>query len=148
MKFEELAGLEHIKCMIDGRVPHASIADTIPMRIVSAGDGYALIEARADKSHLNPLGGVHGGFAATVLDGVTASAVHTMMAPGEGYATLEISIKMFRPVPLDEKLFAEGKIMNISRSVACSEGWLRNGEGKILAYANATFSISRKQTAF
>ena len=131
--------------MIDGTIPNAPIADTIPMRITEAVKGFAKIHARADKNHLNPLGGVHGGFAATVLDAVTACAVHTIIDADEGYATIEISIKMFRPVPSGENIIAEGRIMNISKSLACSEGWLKNHEGKVLAYANSTFSLFKNR---
>jgi acyl-coenzyme A thioesterase PaaI-like protein len=77
-----MSGLEVFQAMRDGKLPHPSMADTIPMRVTEASPGYVKFSARADRRHVNPLGGVHGGFAATVLDSVTGCAVHTLLSFG------------------------------------------------------------------
>src|SRR5213594_4149081 len=63
-----MSGLEVFEAMRDGKLPHPTMADTIPMRVTEASPGYVKFSARADRRHVNPLGGVHGGFAATVLN--------------------------------------------------------------------------------
>ena len=138
-----MSGLEMMQAMISGKIPIASIAVTIPMKGISVEHGRIVFEATADERHLNPLGGVHGGFAATVLDSVTGCAVHTVLEPGVGYATVDLNIKMMRPVSVNVPLIAEGKIINISKSLAISEGSLKDSEGKLYAHATATCMIKR-----
>lgn len=99
--------------------------------------------ARADNRHLNPLGGVHGGFAATVLDSVTGCAVHTMLEAGVGYGTVDLHIKMLRPVPRDVDLIAEGRVFHLSRNLGVPEGTLKTLDDKIIAQGSATCLIQR-----
>src|SRR4029450_1576787 len=68
MNLREMSGLEGFQAMRAGTLPHPTMADTIPMRVTEASPGYVKFHARADRRHVNPLGGVHGGLAATVLD--------------------------------------------------------------------------------
>ena len=74
-----MTGLELMQAMLDGAIPAPSISSTIPMQGVSVESGKVVFQARADERHLNPLGAVHGGFAATVMDTVTGCAVHTLL---------------------------------------------------------------------
>ncbi|MFK7200600.1 PaaI family thioesterase [Acinetobacter baumannii] len=94
-------------------------------------------------NHLNPLGGVHGGFAATVLDSVTGCAVHTMLPAGVGYGTIDLNVKMCRPLPQNQVLIATGKVINLSKNLGISEGKITDEEGKLYAYATATCMIIR-----
>ncbi len=141
MKIEEMTGLEILQAMALGELPRASITTTIPMSIIKAEEGKVVFHAIADDSHLNPLGGVHGGFAATVLDSVTGCAVHTLLGAGVGYGTIDLNIKMIRPVPKNEELIAEGKVINMSKSLGISEGTLKSQDGRLLATATATCMI-------
>ena len=134
-----MTGLELMQAMLDGKLPPPSISTTIPMQGVAVESG----NARADERHLNPLGAVHGGFAATVMDTVTGCAVHTLLGAGEGYGTIDLNVKMTRPVPRDVDLVAEGKVINLSRSLAVSEGTLKDAEGKLYAHATATCMLMR-----
>jgi uncharacterized protein (TIGR00369 family) len=140
-----LSGLELVQAMVAGTFPRPSIADTIPMQFLEARSGYVKFSARADHRHINPVGGVHGGFAATVLDSVTGCAVHTMLEAGIGYGTIDLHIKMLRPIPRDAELIAEGKLLHLSRSVAASEGSLKTGDGKLIAHATATCFVIRNE---
>ena len=133
-----MTGLELMQAMLDGTIPPPGISITIPMQGVAVESGKVVFQARADERHLNPLGAVHGGFAATVMDTVTGCAVHTLLGPGEGYGTIDLNVKMMRPVPRDVDLVAEGNVINISRSLAVSEGTLKDAEGKLYAHATAT----------
>jgi uncharacterized protein (TIGR00369 family) len=143
MSIENMTGLEIMQAMGSGEIPLASIAKTIPMKVLSAEVGKVVFEAKADERHINPLGGVHGGFACTVMDSVTGSAVHTMLDPGVGYSTIDLNVKMLRPVPLNVSLIAEGKVINISKTLGISEGILKDEAGKIYAHSTATCRILR-----
>lgn len=92
-------------------MPHNNaITDTVPMRLTELDMGSIKCVIKADSRHIIPLGGVHGGLAATVLDSVTGCALHTILEAGVGYGTVDINIKMMRPMPLNEELQAEGKL--------------------------------------
>ncbi|PCJ83740.1 MAG: phenylacetic acid degradation protein [Thiotrichaceae bacterium] len=143
MLMENMSGLEMMTAMVEGRIPMPSIAMTIPMKGIAVEYGKIIFEATADDRHLNPLGGVHGGFSATVLDSVTGCAVHSTLDPGVGYATIDLNLKMLKAVPMNVSLIAEGRIINISRSLGVSEGSLKDLEGQIYAHATATCMIRR-----
>ena len=144
MKIEEMTGLEVLQAMALGELPRASITTTIPMTFVKIEEGRVLFHAIANDSPLNPMGGVHGGFAATVLDSVTGCAVHTLLNAGVGYGTIDLNVKMIRTVPKNEKLIAEGKIINLSKSLGISEGTLKSQDAKLLATATATCMIIKR----
>ncbi|HGM7288844.1 TPA: PaaI family thioesterase [Serratia marcescens] len=139
----KMTGLALLQAAMDGKIPPASIAETVPMKPAEVKEGYIRIVARADERHLNPLGGVHGGFAATVLDSVTGCAVHSTLGAGTGYGTVDLQVKMLRPVPKDIDLIAEGRLVYASKNVAFAEGTLKTAEGKLLASATATCFIIR-----
>ncbi|MEM7207597.1 MAG: PaaI family thioesterase [Pseudomonadota bacterium] len=144
MKYENLTGLEILQGICCGDLPHPAIAKTIPMRFLKAEHGYVFFEATANETLMNPMDGTHGGFAATVLDSVTGCAVHTVLEANIPYGTIELNVKMMRPVPLNVALNAEGKVINVSRSLGVSEGTLKTPDGKLLAHATCTCMIVRK----
>ena len=139
----EMTGLEFLQAMIEGHIPPASISKTIPMQPTEISEGSVTFKAQADHNHLNPLCVVHGGFAATVLDSVTGCAVHTMLPAGVGYGTIDLNVKMCRPLPQNQVLIATGKVINLSKNLGISEGKITDEEGKLYAYATATCMIIR-----
>ncbi len=143
MKIEEMTGLEILQAMTRGEFPHPSMANTIPMQIIKAEEGTVVFSAIADDRHLNPMGGVHGGFASSVLDTVTGCAIHTLLGCGVGYGTIDLSIKMIRPVPRNEELIAHARVLNLSRSLGISEGTFKSKAGKLLATATTTCMIKK-----
>ena len=136
-----MTGMEILRSMMDKELPYPTICNTFPMYIAQVDKGKIIFHVTANDSHLNSMGGVHGGFSATVLDTVTGCAVHTLLDSGIGYATIDLNIKMIRPIPKDEKLFAVGEIINISKSLGISEGSLKTKDGKLLATGTATCMI-------
>ena len=94
------------------------------MKVVQVEEGKVVFNAIANEKHLNPQGGDHGGFAATVLDSATGCAVHTLLGAGVAYCTI-----------------AEGTVINISKSLGISEGILKNEDGKLYATSTATCMI-------
>lgn len=139
----DMSGLDLLRAAVAGTFPPSSMASTIPMAFAAVDPGYVRVRAHADERHLNPLGGVHGGFAASVLDSVTGCAVHSMLEAGVGYGTIDLQIKMLRPVPRGEELVAEGRAVHVSRNIATSEGTLKTQDGKLLATATATCFLKR-----
>ncbi|MBR9727247.1 PaaI family thioesterase [Shewanella intestini] len=138
-----MTGLQLMQAMMTGKLPAPSITRTIPMTMTQAQFGAVNFEAHADENHLNPMGAVHGGVAATILDSATACAVHSALGDKESYATIDLQIKMVRPLPMYETIYAEGKLQNMSKSIAISEAKLTNKAGKLLATATCTCLIKR-----
>ncbi|NVJ60659.1 MAG: PaaI family thioesterase [Gammaproteobacteria bacterium] len=141
MKPPHMSGLEFIQAIIDGKIPHPSMAETIPMKMVKAIQGEVTFEVKADDRHTNPMGGVHGGFAATVLDSITGCAIHTELEPGIGYGTIDLNVKVVKPIPKDETLIATGRVINISKRLGVSEGRIMDQNGKLIAYGTSSCMI-------
>ena len=141
MSITDLNGLQILQAMCEGTIPSPSMSQTIPMIAGHVEKGFVDFTVKADHRHLNPLGGVHGGFAATVLDSVTGCAVFSMLDAGVGYGTIDLNVKMCRPIPTNIELKAIGKLINLSRSLGIAEGKITDSEGKLYAHATATCMI-------
>ena len=141
MDIKNLSGLQIMQEMCNGNLPMPSMATTIPMKPTLIESGQVTFEVQADQHHLNPLGDVHGGFAATVLDTVTGCAIHTVLEAGAGYGTIDLNIKMCRPIPQNRPLTAIGQLINTSKNLAISEGKIIDEDGKLYAHATATCMI-------
>ena len=145
MNIQQLSGLETLEKFKDGVFPHPTMAITIPMEIKDVKKGSIEFTAVANDMHLNPMGGVHGGFAATVLDSATGAAVHTMLLPGESYGTIDLNVKMLKPVPKEIELRAKGTVIHISGRLGISEATLKDHEGNLYAHATSTCMILRRK---
>jgi len=135
-------GLSFLKALIAGEFPAPPIAETVGFSLVEVELGRALFTATPAFRHYNPIGVVHGGFAATLLDSCVGCAVHTTLAKGEAYTTLELKINLTRA--LTDKVgpvFAEGRVIHRGRQVATAEGDLKDGAGKLYAHATTTCMI-------
>ncbi len=141
MNIEKLTGLEFLDAMRANALPHPPICKTIPMQIDHVEEGKIVFHVSANDKHINSMGGIHGGFSATVLDTVTGCAVHTLLGENIGYATIDLNVKMVRPIPKNEQLVAEGNVINLSKSLGISEGTIKNREGKLFATGTATCMI-------
>ena len=141
MIYEKMSGYEIMQSILREELPHPTMSETIPMKFLQVEKGKVIFNAIANEKHLNPQGGVHGGFAATVLDSVTGCAIHTLLGVGVAYGTIDLNVKMMRPVPKNTNLIAEGKVINISKSLGVSEGTLKSDDGKLYATSTATCLI-------
>lgn len=147
MQHHKMTGLELMQAFAQGLLPRPGIADTMPMEATTVEAGRVVFTATADQRHTNPMGGVHGGFAATVLDTVTGCATHTVLPAGESYGTTDLNIKICRPLPFNQPLIAEGRVINAGRNLVISDGTIRDQEGKLYAHATATCMIIRQREA-
>ena len=143
MNPKEMSGLQIMQAMCKGIIPPPSMSLIIPMVAGEVSEGHVVFTVKADERHLNPLGSVHGGFAATILDSVTGCAVFSLLEAGVGYGTIDLNVKMCRPIPLNQELIAYGDIINISKSLGISEGKIVDQDGKLYAHATATCMIIR-----
>lgn len=138
-----MTGLEFMQAFCEGKTVAASISTTMGMRLVEVESGRAVFEATPDARHLNPMGGVHGGYACTVLDSVTGCAVHTVLEAGVGYGTVDLAVKMLRPLKPGQTYRAEGRVLHVSSRLGVSEGSMIDSEGRLVAHATCTCMILR-----
>ena len=108
MNIEKMTGLEIMEAIIKEELPHPTITESIPVKVMKVEKGKVVFNAIAINKHPNTQCVVHGEFASTVLDSVTGCAVHTLLGAGVAYGKIDLNIKMIRPVPKDENLIAEG----------------------------------------
>ena len=134
-----LSGLEQLRVMMESdRRP--GIGETLTIRLIEVDDGRVVFEATPDIHVYNPLGTVHGGFAATMLDFACGYAVLSKMLPGQNFSTLEIKVAYHKPMTKDTgPVRAEGKIITFGRRAAFTEATLIDLDGRL--YASATSSL-------
>lgn len=134
-----LTGLEQLKAMLEtDRRP--GIGETLDIRLIEVEDGRVVFEATPDIHLYNPLGTVHGGFAATMLDFACGYAVLSKMVPGQSFSTLEIKVAYHKAMTKETgPVRAEGKIVTFGRRAAYTEARLTDRDGKL--YASATSSL-------
>jgi uncharacterized protein (TIGR00369 family) len=132
-------GIELLRRMLAGEVPAAPIARTLDFLLIEVEPGYAVFQGRPGPQHYNPLGTVHGGWFATLLDSAVGCAVHAAMPAGKAYTTLELKINLVRAltdrVPL---VRAEGRTIHVGAQTATAEGRLVGPDGKLYAHATTT----------
>lgn len=132
-------GLEVFAMMFSGEIPYAPIAQTLDFQIIEVAYGRTVFQGQPMQRHYNPLGSVHGGWFATLLDSAVGCAVHTTLAPGRGYTTAELKINIVRPltdrVPL---VRAIGEVIHVGRRMATADGRIVGPDGKLYAHASTT----------
>jgi uncharacterized protein (TIGR00369 family) len=135
----QLSGIEQLKARLFGSEPFEGIAKTIGFHPVTIEDGFVVFESTPTRAVYNPIGTVHGGYAATLLDSAMGCAVHTRMKAGQGYTTLELKVAYHRAMT-DESgpVRAEGRVISLGRRAAFAEGKLLDGKGRLCATATTT----------
>jgi uncharacterized protein (TIGR00369 family) len=140
----ELSGLDFLRSLIDEqrRVP---IGMTLGFTLVEVDEGRAVFEAEAGPWAYNPLGSVHGGWYAAVLDAPLGVALHTTLPRGEGYTTLELKVNLVRPVRPDTGVLrAEVRVVHRGRRTAVTEARMVDASGNLYAHATSTCLILGK----
>ena len=135
-------GLTFLRGLLEGKFPAPPIAQTLGFDLSEVDDGRAVFTGLPQERHYNPIGTVHGGFAMTLLDSALACAIHTTLAKGEAYTTLEIKVNLVRPLTKDTgPVRAEGRLIHRGRTLATSEGDIKDSGGKLYAHATTTCMI-------
>ncbi len=142
LKGQTLSGIEYLNAMFNGELPPPPILKLFGINAGTVAPGLVTMTLPIGEYLYNPIGSVHGGAAATLLDSVMGCAVHSLLAQGQSYATLEIKINYLRPMTdaLVEVL-AEGKVINAGRRAAFAEGKITDANGKIYATGSTTCAI-------
>ena len=136
---KDMSGLEFLRRIVDGRLPRPPITETLGFDLAEVSPGFALFTMTPQFRHYNPIGTVHGGVAATLLDSCMSCAVQTTIEAGLGYTTLEIKVNMVRPIT--EKtgpVRAEGRSLHTGRRSATAEGKILDASGTLLAHGTTT----------
>ncbi len=137
-----LSGMDMFDAIFAGELPPAPIGDTLDFLPIHMEPGIAVFQGRPKRRHYNPLGTVHGGWFATLLDSAVGCAVHSTLPAGKAFTTLELKVNMLRA--LSERIpmvRAEGKLIQGGRQVAVAEGRIVGPDGKLYAHATTTCLI-------
>jgi len=140
-------GLGFLQAIVAGTLPQPPIAEVMGFHLVEAENGRAVFEGLPEFRFYNPIGTVHGGFAATLLDSALGCAIFSTLAKGDAWTTLELKVNFVRALSKDSgPVRAEGRVVHRGRTVATSEGDLKDRAGKLYAHATTTCMIFPAKT--
>lgn len=140
----ELSGLEYLQKLIAGELPPPPIAILLNFTLAEISEGRALFTCEPGEFHYNPIGLVHGGLAATLLDSAMGCAIHSTLPAGVGYTTLEIKVNFLRAMSADTgTVRCEGNIIHVGGRTGTAEGKVYDTKGRILAHGTTTCLIMR-----
>jgi uncharacterized protein (TIGR00369 family) len=136
------SGLEMFKAMIAGELPAAPISRTLDFILVEAEHGHVVFQGRPGMAHYNPMGIVHGGWFATLLDSALGCAVASTLPAGKAYTTAELKVNIVRPLT-DKVPFvrAESRVIHGGRRMATSDARLTGPDGRLYAHGSTTCFI-------
>jgi uncharacterized protein (TIGR00369 family) len=140
-----MSGLDYLRAIAAGEAPQPPIGATIGMRLTEAEDGRVVFTLEPAEYHYNPIGSVHGGIAATLLDSAMGCAVNTRLPLGTGYTTLELKVNYIRPLVVGTgEVRSIGNIIHVGGRVATAEGRVVDASGKLYAHGTTTCLILRR----
>ena len=135
-------GIEFLRRIASGEVAQPPIAKTLGFVLAEVAPGFALFTMTPQFRHYNPIGSVHGGVAATLLDSCMSCAIQTQLEQGRGYITLELKVNMVRPITENTgPIRAEGRALHVGRRAGTSEGKILDANGTLLAHGTTTCLI-------
>jgi uncharacterized protein (TIGR00369 family) len=141
---KELSGLDYLRAVQRGELPLAPIGHLLGIGLAAVEPGRVVTEAVAHESHYNPIGLVHGGLLATMLDSSMGCAVHSTLPAGVGYSTVQLQVHYVRPVTFQSgKLSCEGSVIYSGSRQATAEGRIVDAKGQLVAHGTTTCLILR-----
>ena len=141
-RLDGLDGLAQLEAMVDGTLPPPPIMATLGITDLRPERGRVVVEMPAADFHYNPLGSVHGGVISTLLDTAAGCAVHSTLAVGEGYTSLDLTVKFLRPVTVESGLLTcEGTVIQRGRRTALAQAQLSDEQGRLVAHATSSCMI-------
>lgn len=139
-----MSGMEYLQKLMAGELPPPPIAELLNFRLAEISDGRAVFTCDPAEYHYNPIGLVHGGLAATLLDSAMGCAIHTTLPAGVGYTTLEIKVNFIRPITEKQAgIRCEGTVIHSGGRTATAEGRVVDRDGKLYAHGTTTCLIFR-----
>jgi uncharacterized protein (TIGR00369 family) len=144
-----MSGIEYMTAVVNGELPPPPIAVTMRLRPVELEEGRVVFEGEPGEEHYNPIGVVHGGYAATLLDSALGCAVHTTLPAGVAYTSLGLEAKFVRPISRDTgRVLCEANVLYRGRKQATAEAKLTEASsGKLLASGTSTLMILGEEAA-
>jgi uncharacterized protein (TIGR00369 family) len=141
---KQLSGLAYLQALQNGEIPPPPIAELMNMRIAEVEEGRVVFTLEPAEFHYNPIGSVHGGVAATLLDSCMGCAVQSVLPLGTGYTTIELKVNYLRALSSQTGLvYAEGKIIHRGGRIATAEGRITDASGKLYAHGTTTCILLR-----
>jgi uncharacterized protein (TIGR00369 family) len=139
-----LSGLEFLRRVVAGELPRPPIAALMNFSVAEVSEGHAVFTAEPAEYHYNPIGVVHGGLAATLLDSAMGCAVHSTLPAGAGYTTLEVKVNFVRPLTAETgRVRCEARVIHVGGRTATAEGRVVDEAGKLYAHGTTTCIIFR-----
>ncbi|HET8843210.1 MAG TPA: PaaI family thioesterase [Ktedonobacteraceae bacterium] len=139
-----LSGMEHLQAIQRGELPGPPIAHLMGMDVHEVSEGRIIFTLRPEEYHYNPIGMVHGGVAATLLDSSMGCVVQSMLPKGHAYTTLEIKINYLRAITVNTGLlYSEAHIIHLGGRIAMAEGQITDEDGKVYAHGTSTCLLMR-----
>ncbi len=133
------SGLETLQAMIDGELPPPPVMSLLGMEQLEVADGRVSVLLQPQEFHYNPLGSMHGGMMATMLDTATGCAVHSTLPAGVGYTSLDLSTRFIRPVTVASGMLrCEGTVISRGRRTAVAQAELTDARGALVAHATSS----------
>ncbi|HXF99064.1 MAG TPA: PaaI family thioesterase [Gaiellaceae bacterium] len=137
-----LSGLDVLRLVVAGQLPHPPIAKTLGFRLVEVEHGHAVFECEPAEYHYNPIGSVHAGLAATLLDSAMGCALASTLEAGTRWTTLELKANFTRPLTADTGLVrCTGAVVHPGRTVATAEGRVEGVDGRLYAHGTSTILV-------
>jgi uncharacterized protein (TIGR00369 family) len=141
---QTMSGLEYLQAMTSGKIPPPPIAVLLGFWPVEVSEGRVVFAMEPAEYHYNPIGTVHGGLAATLIDSALGCAIHSMLPAGVGYTTLELKVNYLRPMTSKTgTVYCEGEVIYVGGRVATAQARLHDAEGKLYAHGTTTCMIMR-----
>lgn len=135
-------GFELFTMMIAGEIPRPAMGNTLNFYLAEASLGRVVFKGSPTKDHYNPMGTVHGGWPAAILDSALGCCVHTTLPAGMAYTTVEFKVNLVRPLfEHSGEVICEGSVIHVGRTIATSQATLKTAEGKLIAHGSETCAI-------
>jgi uncharacterized protein (TIGR00369 family) len=137
-----MSGIEYLQAMLAGKIPAPPIAVTMDFRLAEVSEGRAIFTGTPAEFHYNPIGVVHGGLVATLLDSALGCSIHSMLPAGTGYTTLELHVNFVRPLTRDTgEIRCEANVLHIGRRLGTAEAKVLDIAGKLYGHGTTTCMI-------
>jgi uncharacterized protein (TIGR00369 family) len=139
---EGMSGKDVLQAIVDGKLPQAPISEHCSFWLTEVGDGFAVFEGETGSHLLNPAGGVHGGWALTLIDSACGCAAHSLLPPGVGYASIETKANFSRPIRKDTgRVRCTANVVGRSSQIISAEARLTDPAGGLLAHGTSTIMV-------
>jgi uncharacterized protein (TIGR00369 family) len=147
-KGKTISGIAYLKALQSGELPPPPIAVLLGMWMTEVSEGRAVFAVEPAEFHTSPLGTMHGGVIATILDSALGCAIQSMLPAGTSYTTLELKVNYLKPITANTgTVYCEGKIIHVGGRTATAEGRLTDAGGKLYAHGTTTCIILRPSSS-